>query len=65
MCPNTPGCPLFPLFKLKSSLGVWQTHYCEDAFEKCERFRLAQSGVRVPPNLLPNGRTLDLPTLKG
>ncbi len=59
-CPNVNGCPLFPLFKLKSSLGVWQTHYCESNFAACERYRLAQAGTRVPPNLLPNGKTLDL-----
>ena len=59
-CPNTQGCPLFPLFKMKSSLGVWQTHYCENAYETCARYKLAKDGVRVPPNLLPNGRELNL-----
>ncbi len=63
-CPSTNGCPLFPLFRLKSSLGVWQIHYCENAFETCERYRLSKSGVRVPPNMLPNGRVLDIPGLK-
>ena len=59
-CPNTQGCPLFPLFRMKSYLGVWQTHYCENAFETCARYQLAQQGVRVPPNLLPNGKELNL-----
>jgi hypothetical protein len=59
-CPNTLGCPLFPLFTLKASLGVWQTHYCDANFAACERFKLAQGGVRVPPNLLPNGKTLEI-----
>jgi hypothetical protein len=63
-CPSTKGCPLFPLFKMRSSLGVWQTHYCEAAFESCERYKLSKSGVRVPPNLLPNGKALDFPGLK-
>jgi hypothetical protein len=43
---------------------VWQTHYCEAAFESCERYKLSKSGVRVPPNLLPNGKALDFPGLK-
>jgi hypothetical protein len=60
-CPNTPGCPLFPLFRMKSSLGVWQNHYCENAYETCVRYAMSRTGERVPPNLLPNGRELDLP----
>jgi len=59
-CPNTQGCPLFPLFRMKSSLGVWQTHYCENAYESCARYVMSKNGVRVPPNLLPNGRELNL-----
>jgi hypothetical protein len=61
-CPNLTACPLYPLFTLKSTLGVWQTRYCNDAFATCERYRLAQAGTRVPPNLLPNGKTLNLPS---
>jgi hypothetical protein len=64
-CPNTQGCPLFPLFRMKSSLGVWQTRYCEDAYETCARYVMAKSGVRVPPNLLPNGRELNLAAFGG
>jgi hypothetical protein len=59
-CPNLFGCPLFPLFRMKSSLRVWQTRYCEGDHTSCERFRLAKAGTRVPPNLLPNGKALDL-----
>jgi hypothetical protein len=60
-CPNTQGCPLFPLFTMKASLGVWQTHYCESAkYESCERYKLRSTGACVPPNLLPNGRTLEV-----
>jgi hypothetical protein len=58
-CPNTHGCPLFPLFRLRASLRVWQIQFCEsDSHASCARFRLAAAGSRVPPNLLPNGRTL-------
>jgi hypothetical protein len=58
-CPHVATCPLFPLFTLKASLSVWQIHYCNGQFETCERHRLGKNGTRVPPNLLPNGRTLE------
>ena len=57
-CAHTPTCPLFSLFTMKSSLKVWQDHYCMDKFEECNRFQLAHAGERVPPNMLPNGRSL-------
>ena len=60
-CPNTHGCPLFPLFMMKSSLGVWQTHYCEGKYEACARYVMSKGGIRVPPNMLPNGKELTLP----
>ncbi len=59
-CPHIPGCPLFPLFSMKSSLSVWQTHFCQGQFETCERYRLGRAGTRVPPNMLPNGKSLEL-----
>lgn len=60
-CPNTSRCPLFPLFRMKSSLNVWKVHYCDAAFENCERLRLSTGGACVPPNLLPNGKELSVP----
>ena len=60
-CPNTFGCPLFPLFRLRASLRVWQIQFCDsDNHASCARFQLAAAGNRVPPNLLPNGRTLTI-----
>ncbi len=64
-CPNLFGCPLFPLFRMKSSLAVWQKQYCEGDYAACERFRLARAGTRVPPNLLPNGKVLELAPTPG
>jgi hypothetical protein len=58
-CSHAATCPLFPLFTLKASLAVWQVHYCDGRFESCERLKLAKAGQRVPPNLLPNGKSLD------
>ncbi len=62
-CSHIPGCELFPKFGLRGSLKVWQTFYCQGAFERCARYRLALAGGPVPPNLLPNGHELDLAVL--
>jgi hypothetical protein len=59
-CPNAQGCPLFPLFRMKASLGVWQVQFCDARYEDCARYQLAKAGTRVPPNLLPNGKTLNV-----
>ncbi len=63
-CSHVSSCPLFSLFTLKASLSVWQIHYCNGQFETCERLKLARQGQRVPPNLLPNGKSLDPAVLK-
>jgi hypothetical protein len=63
-CSHANTCPLFPLFSLKASLSVWQLHYCNGQFENCERLKRAKAGERVPPNLLPNGKSLDLDLMK-
>ncbi len=62
-CSHLRSCELFPKFALRASLRVWQTFYCEGKFEECARYRLAQEGTRPSPNLLPNGRELDLKAL--
>lgn len=62
-CSHIPTCELFPRFGLRSALKVWQTFYCEGSYEACARYRQALTGKPVPPNLLPNGRELDLSTL--
>lgn len=60
-CPRISSCPLFEQFSMKSSLKVWQAYYCEGAFDRCARWKLVQANAPVPPNLLPNGRVLDVP----
>jgi hypothetical protein len=57
-CENVEGCPLFPLFSIKSSLALWKTYYCEADYSRCARLRLRAAGELVPPNLLPNGKLL-------
>jgi len=62
-CSHMATCPLFAKFKMKASLRIWQDFFCQGQFETCARFKLAKAGTRVPPNLLPNGKTLDLAVL--
>jgi hypothetical protein len=57
------SCELFPKFGLQGSLKVWQTFYCEGDYERCARYRLARIGGHPAPNLLPNGKELDLTVL--
>lgn len=60
-CSRVVACPLFKQFSLKSSLKVWQSYYCEGDFTRCERYKLSSGACTVPPNLLPNGKLLDVP----
>jgi hypothetical protein len=60
-CARVEKCPLFAQFKMKSSLKVWQSFYCEGDFNRCERFKRAARGETVPQNLLPNGKNLTVP----
>lgn len=60
-CERIGTCPLFKAFAMKSSLRVWQTYYCEGDWSRCERLKLVASGQTAAPNLLPNGRLLDVP----
>ena len=53
-------CAMFPLFKLRGSLRVWQENYCESDFERCARYQRSLEGKVTPMNLLPNGQMLDV-----
>lgn len=44
---------------MKEALKVWESFYCQGAFSRCERFKLASAGRSVPDRLLPNGRLQD------
>lgn len=59
-CSHLSSCELFPKFALQGSLKVWQTFFCEGDYERCARFQLAKNGGHPAPNLLPNGKELDL-----
>lgn len=62
-CSHVATCELFPQFGLRASLNVWKTFYCCAQFERCARYQASLSGLPVEPNLLPNGKTLDLKLL--
>lgn len=62
-CSHVASCELFPKFKKRPSLGVWQTFYCHGRFTTCARYRLSLEGKPVPPSLLPNGKELNLASL--
>jgi hypothetical protein len=60
-CPKTQSCALHQHIGMREALRVWQSFYCDGAFARCERFKLAAAGSDVPQRLLPNGRLLDEP----
>jgi hypothetical protein len=64
-CSHTASCPLYSLFKSQALLGVWKVTYCDtDQHRECARFVLTCEGRSVPPNLLPNGKLLNIPLKK-
>lgn len=65
-CTHKETCPLFPLFSMKSTLQLWQLHYCDSKdYVKCDRYQRTARGERVPPTLLPDGTSLVLPKTAG
>jgi hypothetical protein len=59
-CPHAASCALGRSISMKEALRVWQSFYCDGAFARCERLKLATAGRDVPDRLLPNGRLQDL-----
>lgn len=51
-------CPMYPRFRLKPVLQIYQARYCERRFESCARYKLAIMGTMPEPDLLPDGDTL-------
>ncbi len=58
-CPHTATCALARNVSMREALRVWQSFYCEGAFARCERYKLATAGRSIPDKLLPNGRLQD------
>jgi hypothetical protein len=64
-CPHQQGCQIYPLFTVDSALETWKIIYCRGDFVRCRRYRLANEGKPIPPNLLPNGVLLRKPPAGG
>ncbi|MGB8932016.1 MAG: hypothetical protein WCC48_12280 [Anaeromyxobacteraceae bacterium] len=62
-CPRQSNCQLADGISMREALRVWQSFYCDGMFRRCERYKLAESGVAVPLRLLPNGRLQDAPAV--
>ncbi len=60
ICSRQDVCPLFTVPAMAPALALWRGFYCDGRPERCERLRRLQSGVKPPPNMLPNGKLLDL-----
>jgi hypothetical protein len=60
-CSFAERCALRQAVGMQASLDVWKSFYCEGAYHRCERHKLATSGLEVPARLLPNGRLLEGP----
>jgi hypothetical protein len=65
ICPHIATCALHQSISMREALRVWQSFYCEGAFTRCERYKLATGGRAIPEKLLPNGRLLDSPVEPG
>ena len=59
-CTHKDSCAMFPVISLSSALKIWQTFYCDGQHETCVRYQRSLKGEKVAPNLLPNGKELDL-----
>ncbi len=60
VCPHAKRCGLQRSISMREALRVWEGFYCDRAFGRCERYKLAVLGAAVPDELLPNGRLVDL-----
>jgi hypothetical protein len=59
-CSHIPTCPLFKHFQSNATLRSWKLMYCDSdkRSQNCERFKRSEAGETVPPNMLPNGKSI-------
>ncbi len=62
-CSHIPSCTMFPLISVNSALKVWKAFYCEGKWTECARYKESLAGKSAAPNLLPNGKMLELDKL--
>ena len=58
-CPNTKTCPIYDKFKTEALKNIYIRMYCMGKPENCKRKQIKDTGVPVPPRLLPDGKELD------
>lgn len=64
-CSHLETCELFPRFQSQGPLKIWLLFYCRGDFKRCARYRCSLEAKPVPPNLLPNGKSVDVHLLGG
>ncbi len=55
-CPRYSRCNLPGCLSMEAALRIWQSLYCEAAWERCARRRRLEAGEDVPARMLPDGR---------
>ncbi len=60
-CPHSSTCALYTMFTRQTLLQIWKTAFCEGDFATCARYQRSACGSAVPINLLPNGKSLEIP----
>lgn len=58
-CPHMDSCEMYDLFTYSGTLEVWKINYCTGDYTRCARYEASAEGRPVPPNLMPNGKTLN------
>jgi len=51
---------MYAIFQHSGTLGAWKALYCTATYTNCARYDKVRLGQSVPPNLLPNGKLLNL-----
>ena len=59
-CPNAASCEMYAIFHHSGTLGAWKALYCTAQYTNCARYDKVRLGQPVPPNLMPNGKLLNL-----
>ncbi|MDD3840955.1 MAG: hypothetical protein PHP06_10420 [Clostridia bacterium] len=57
-CKNAINCPIYNMFKTDLLKNIYIRKYCTSNFEDCERYKLKRSNLKVPQDLLPDGKRL-------
>jgi hypothetical protein len=50
---------MYAKFRSETVLDFWKAMFCLAQFERCERYKRFCDGKDVPPEMLPNGKTLE------